>query len=749
LLVDPAGSVHILIDSGAHLVHLTKASGAWILEDAGPPVWQLATALDSARRVHVLSMNVAGSGADLRLTHSWQTDAGWASEPAYGAGTFDVQLSLRIDGSGRAHGAALPKSAASDATLLYLRGGAPWSSFEVAGSADLNPTRGADVRIALVGHQRELLYRDGGLSVGLYHLYRAVERPSDFAIETVPYSGGFPLGDPRAMNFAIAPSGAEYVVWASGDLLQAIRDGGVWTSSNLTTIDDAGGVYGSRRPALFIDGQGVTHTVYPGFEAGVGPVLRYTAAVGSVASPSEVVAQIPQEFDQWRKADLAIAAGPLGSVRVAWVDGGEYAATTVRSATNASGAWQSSALASPPIGTAIGSHALLIEPDGTVDIVYERLGPGGNANSSGLMFGSNRCEGVWREMVVDPTTAPGLGPNVLGSRNPEITLDAAGNPHISYRRTADRSVDYARIHAGVWTLETVAGDTDSGEHTAIAVDGDGTVSIAHHDPWAGELRLATRAPVEIEPRWDGCEPLPPASEILDGDFVFETPPGTLSFYDPSGEFDESYAKLSVHGTIEAAPNGKLFLSGSGDANGDSIADTVVTGTGKVGSRGAQIRVKRTLKVFDLYAAHPPIAKLRVTRSEAIDSASRHRVVTEAVRGKVGGVKTKLDRRFEDDAPSEAFGLRLSLAVAPQGSQQIRVSASWALRGGLPLQLVGNGRWLGSSANVELVGAPKQLGIALTGLRVWKSGGAGVQLRADRVSVRAFGQKIDADLSAAY
>jgi hypothetical protein len=336
---------------------------------------------------------------------------------------------------------------------------------------------------------------------------------------------------------------------------------------------------------------------------------------------------------------------------------------------------------------------------------------------------------------------------LLGSRNPEITLDPNRNPHISYRRLADRSLGYAHVREGRFETETVVADTYSGEDSAIAVDADGTVSIAHHDPWGQDVSLATRAATPLEPTWDGCPPLPDSSQELSGSYVFTTPDGAFPLYDPAISVEESYGSIRAVFLLEHDAAGKIRVDGQGYCDPDSVVDARIQGSGKISGNGRRISVRRTLSLRDLDPATLPNARLRISRSEQIDPVTRQRAVSETVSGKIDGEKVKQARSFTDEVPSDTLGIHLLLDLSPD-AKGISAMGQWITHGG-PILLSGRGTWspMDSSASLKLRG-PK-VSIQLDGLRLWRGEADGIHLRADRVTVRGLGQNVNADIGSAY
>ena len=293
----------------------------------------------------------------------------------------------------------------------------------------------------------------------------------------------------------------------------------------------------------------------------------------------------------------------------------------------------------------------------------------------------------------------------------------------------------------------MVGDTYSGEDSAIAVDADGTVSIAHHDPWGGDVSLATRAASPLEPTWDGCPPLPDPNQGLSGDYVFTTPSGAFPLYDPPYTVEESYGSVHATFSLTADAGGKLRFAGFGQSDPNTVADGRIEGTGKVSGNGRRISVHRTLSLRDMDPATLPNATLRIACSEQIDPVSLQRSVSETVSGKIDGKKVKQKITLSDQISSDRLGIHLELTLSPD-AKGLAATGQWFTNGG-PVRLSGRGTWSPQDKSASLKLRGPKVSIQLDGLRIWRSEADGIHLRADQLSVKGLGQNVTADLSSAY
>jgi hypothetical protein len=746
LVLDGDANPHVLAHSGDGFIQDTYLTlSGWWMDVFGDPLYRPSTftaAADSTGRVHVLTLTSSGGNGFMQVNHWVKSGSTWNSEVALGSipAPYFRYLALTGDSSGGLHAAYLGNDTDGHAPLGYLHRDSAWSSTEIArGYSGELASAGADVRIGLVGHSRRLLYRLGPIiSRGEPVRHRIERGAGEFDVEIVPATCG---PEPSTLAFAVDSTARERAMWVCSGPVESIRaDDGGWTT--FSPSDEFG--YWAMRPGITFDGGGALHAAF------LAEVNNFFTAVHTVDTNQRLLEEvISPEIGDWgtgeRPGTLAIAAGPLGSMAVAGLSGKD-----VWAGTNATGQWVGSVVGVTPGDLPFGSYALAVTGDGIVHIAYENRDrePGSHPT---LMYGTNECIGGFYVTEVDPLTRLlGPGPNdfTVGSRNPDIALDPVGNPHISYRREADHSLAYAHVHDSAWTTETVVSDTSTGEESAIAVDDSGVVSIAHHDDWAGDLRLATRAPLAAEPHWDGCPPLPDPNALRGGSFIFEPPAGTVPVYDPTDpEVTAQYETAQLKLDVFAQPGGKVFVDGLGDMNGDGLFNEAgVQGRGAVTGKRGQVVVREAILVRT-----ETDSRLKIVRQESIDTATLLRSIRERAVGKLNGQKLELDQSSTDQLPVGAlFPFRLELQIASGKTNGLVASAVWRRRGYQdPIELKGSGKWspVTETADVTLKG--QGVSLKLAGLHIWKSYADGIHLSAKHVSGSAFGQKIDADLSGAF
>lgn len=742
------------------LMVLRRETVGWSGERVTSWPWAFSVAAGPAGRLDISWQPLQVGSEPPGVGHARRQGTTWTVDEASEAGSSDIEMSMRVDASGRALLAILyPSWPYHDRRLALLQSdvGSGWTDDVIAYSAPVWLTLGrpsseslfgADVRIGSVGAQRRLLYRSGDGLGG--NLRRAAETAGGFAIEAVS-NGTLPAGsNPRGFTQLVTGAGTEYALWTDQRVRLGTRSGaGSWTFAEIWGASLEGSVNDSARPELALDGAGALHVLFSFEDANDLLWLQR----GSNASGSWQFTPIAQLGPN----ALALAVEPGGAEHVAYIDGDGR----VMYATNHSGVWQHALVGQLPFDWYFGTLDLHVQTDGTVDVVFERYQSGILPFSlvpTGLAFASNRCAGAFRTQEIDPLidveVDPFGIPYFYGSRNPELVLDSGGNPHVSYQRLADRSLEYARVVDRNWVLEAVATSTYSGESSAIAVDAGGTISIAHHDPWGGNLSLATRAPLSAETVWDGCPGLPGPSVPLDGDFVFETPPGALPLYDPSGVVTTTLGGVEL-GWFRTIGNNGTFRVEQAFADlegGGEELELRGIGKGKLKGKKGVVQLSESAKLHSSVFPPPNKDKLKVVRTEVANLATRTRVVSQKLRGSVGGEKMRVDSVVSEPIPGEELGIRLKLSIAASSGSALTVTGSWETRGAVPLWLVGTGTWSAADESADLVlkneFAPR-IEIVLSGVRAHHAEGADVYLSAESASVRGLGQTVSADLAGAF
>lgn len=752
ILVDPSGAVHVLLKESLVLNHRSRPAGSsvWANETLANNPEAFAATLKGTH-LQVLAVTRVQLLLKWEVDRLEQGDAGWTQTSVLPDVPQNLRVALAVEPNGDVDGATLPASNQAvepDAPLTVVHGDAGWTSTEIARAAtcDCGPlTRtlvdeGADVRLGLAGSQRRLLYRDGESDSTFAHARHATEDPNGFEVETLPVDPNHPLVVPQSLALAVAPDGEERAVWNAWTVLsQSVRPpGGSWT----TTVQSPGEILlRSRRPALLRSGG--FYALYAAMTSGGPQSLFLASPDASIPLDGPI---LPLDDPTYAPTRPLAIAGDLRNLHVAWVaDDG-----SVLHATNASGPWVTETV-TPFASATLGSHSIAVEPDGTVHLAYVDDNNGIDQHP-GLRYGTNRCPGGWYVTDLD-LRAPAAGPlTAPGASSPDLTLDPIGNPHVAYRSNVDHSLAHAYIRNGVWAVETAVPDTTSGDATAIAVDDAGVVSIAHHDSWAGELRLATRAPLAPEPKWNGCPPLPDPNAPPDGTFFFAPPPTSDGIYLPTGRVQISVGPLRAHLDVSPFISGFLELdNGFADFNGDSIIDSQLIGAGKLSRRRGEIRVVEVTRLVDSEKGDAvAVPKLAVLRAELIDLATLHREVLEEASGRMNGKKVRFDQESADDVPLSAFAMRLSLEIHPTKKGGLVASGEWPLGDGVYALLDGTGKWFPETSSFDLhLKGSARIDLRIHGMKLWQHHTDGVYLSAESLAAKALGQNVKLDLTGAF
>jgi hypothetical protein len=153
-------------------------------------------------------------------------------------------------------------------------------------------------------------------------------------------------------------------------------------------------------------------------------------------------------------SSLALDSG--GDAHVAWMDRG-----TLRYATNATGNWVSSAVATPGEGYGLTySAAIAVDHADAVHIAYDA--------TEKLAYLTNRG-GTWSTTLID-------GPGFDVGDDVAIAVDSHDKVHVSYLDRQNGHLRYATDASGAWAVADLGA---GGYNSSIAVDGNDAVHIVH------------------------------------------------------------------------------------------------------------------------------------------------------------------------------------------------------------------------------------------------------------------------------
>jgi len=117
--------------------------------------------------------------------------------------------------------------------------------------------------------------------------------------------------------------------------------------------------------------------------------------------------------------------------------------------------------------------SLAVDGVGSPSIAYDKYG---------ALWVARHDGSSWLLEEVDAAGSAGSGSS--------ITVDAAGNPAVSYYEAFGRDLRVARFDGAAWSVETVAASGDVGGHSSIVFDPGGRLAVAYWDASDGTIRLA-------------------------------------------------------------------------------------------------------------------------------------------------------------------------------------------------------------------------------------------------------------------
>ena len=175
---------------------------------------------------------------------------------------------------------------------------------------------------------------------------------------------------------------------------------------------------------------------------------------------------------------VSLARGAGDTLHVSYHDG---ASQSLKYATNASGSWVTSTLATG--GAGFGGTSIALHTDGSVHISYNDYTAATGA--AGLAYATN-ASGAWVAATVD----------AAGGWATSLRLDPTGNAHISYSRGApNHDLRYATNASGAWVTTFITGFSNNIQRTSLALDSAAAAHIGYAvGNGACAIRYATNAP---------------------------------------------------------------------------------------------------------------------------------------------------------------------------------------------------------------------------------------------------------------
>ena len=424
---------------------------------------------------HAVFVGADGRVRILMTNALWTRDgATWEMTPL--PVTTGGVVGCELDGSGTVHAAVDTGDHFYDSGMGYLRRSGDGWSYEVVD--DSGPctgyTAGWDADIAVEsGGTPHLLYPDP-CGVGLRH---AVLSGGTWSVETVFDTDAVPaisavvdaaglvrvaftdateaevrcawrdasgtwsvetvLTEAASPDIALDPAGVPHIVAiASGNLVHAWRDGGVWQSEIVAA--------GESGAALVIEGDGTVHAAWV---AANGTEIRHGVLDGGVWT---VEVAVSDGSGGLLGPSLAVDGG--GAVQMA------YSTTAMASyhATNEGGSWKTTHLCTryrPGTGA-----DLERAPSGALSAVSTDAGRGVIR-----LAGQDACL-AWTAEDLDP------GGSVVGGAS--LAVDASGNLHAGVRVSVagTQEIRYGVRTGGSWTWETVASSSTLDQDPVLVLD---------------------------------------------------------------------------------------------------------------------------------------------------------------------------------------------------------------------------------------------------------------------------------------
>ncbi|MCH1443176.1 MAG: IPT/TIG domain-containing protein, partial [Candidatus Poseidoniaceae archaeon] len=357
---------------------------------------------------------------------------------------------------------------------------------------------------------------------------------SDLAITNTTYDGinhqwtkttadyGNEAGHENAI--AVDSNGHIHIIHASGDgyaFTHSVYDGSSWTP---TAIKNCEGSY-CWDTHMVIDDNDELHAAYS-TNTGLVVYMHYDGSTWSSTevSTSAKVGPVGIALDSNNHPHISfVASGQYcgNGLRLASFDGAGWTTNTIESgsnkgcnsaividdndrayiayqdrsqsklkfATNKSGSWIPYAPDTGGYNIAYPGYytSIAMDDQGQFHIAhYDDL----DANKD-LRYSTGVPNGAWTTTVVDSSGNTG--------RNPSISIDAAGDPHIVYRSWNGWKLKYATLNPSssnwqVSTIEATGGSGDgTGESNSIFIDDGGMMHVAYSDETNGVLRYATKS----------------------------------------------------------------------------------------------------------------------------------------------------------------------------------------------------------------------------------------------------------------
>ena len=248
-------------------------------------------------------------------------------------------------------------------------------------------------------------------------------------------------------------------------------DGSSWTSTQVSSSANVGPV------GIALDSNNRPHISFVASGQHCGNGLKLASFDGSTWTTQSV------DSGPNKGCDSSILIDDNDHVYIAYQDRDN---SKLKFTTNKSGSWIPYAPDTGGYNIAYPGYytSLAMDDQGQFHIAHY------DSDNDDLRYSTGVPNGAWTTDVVDASGNTG--------RNPSITIDAAGDPHIVYRSWSGWKLKYATLNPSspnwqISTIETGTTGEGTGESNSIVIDDGGTMHVAYSDETNGVLRYATKS----------------------------------------------------------------------------------------------------------------------------------------------------------------------------------------------------------------------------------------------------------------
>ena len=255
-----------------------------------------------------------------------------------------------------------------------------------------------------------------------------------------------------------------------------------WTWWSAESIGNVG-----RHSSIIVDSNGSPHIAY--YDA-TNNSLKHTW--GEWQSSTSVHIWSTETIDNANNVGqyASLAVDPNGNLHVGYYDTNGKLKHAYGIETSSGWLWSVNTAVDPMSGSAGEYSATKVDSSGNPHIVYS-TGSGGSIDHAWAAWDQNSSQWVWQHQIVDNNGNVGDYSDLL--------IGPSGNLHVSYYDENNGSLKYglgtydSNSNSWAWSIATVDDPQTGasvGKHSAISVDGSGTVFIVYYDETNGNLKIA-------------------------------------------------------------------------------------------------------------------------------------------------------------------------------------------------------------------------------------------------------------------